>query len=80
MEWMEGCATISATRHCRKTCITVGVDAMQFLNPIQVGEAIIIKASVNRSFRSSCEVGVKVKSENLMVSKQYMKYFEIILI
>jgi acyl-CoA hydrolase len=36
MSWMEGCATIAAMRHSRRMCITVSVDSLHFLHPIQV--------------------------------------------
>jgi acyl-coenzyme A thioesterase PaaI-like protein len=67
MAWMESCAIISAMRHCRKMCLTVAVDTLHFLHPIQVGEAVIITARVNAVFSMSIEVEVSVSSENLMV-------------
>lgn len=67
MAWMENCAIISAMRHARKLCHCVGVDSMYFLHPVQVGEAVRISAAVNRAFTTSMEVGVVVKSENLIV-------------
>jgi len=70
MAWMEGAASIAATRHSRKMCITVGVDTLHFLSPIQVGEAVIIKAKVNRAFRWTMEIGVKVNSENLITGEK----------
>ncbi len=33
---MESCATIAAMRHSKAMCITVAVDTLHFLNPIQV--------------------------------------------
>jgi acyl-CoA hydrolase len=36
------------------------------LHPVHIGELIIVRASVNRVFRSSMEVGVKVMTENLL--------------
>jgi len=69
MAWMESCATISAMRHCNKLCIPVGVDALQFLHPVEVGEAITIKAKVTRAFKTSMEVRVKVKSENMLTGE-----------
>jgi acyl-CoA hydrolase len=70
MAWMENCATIAAMRHSKHICIAVAVDTMHFLNPVQVGEAVIIKAKVTRAFRTSMEVSVKVKSENLITGKR----------
>jgi acyl-CoA hydrolase len=55
----------AAMRHCRTPVSTAAVDQMVFFNPVQIGELIILKASVNRAFNTSMEVGVKVLSENL---------------
>jgi acyl-CoA hydrolase len=42
---------------------------MTFLNPIRVGELVRLKSQVNRVFRTSMEVGVKVWVENLHTSE-----------
>jgi acyl-CoA hydrolase len=59
-------AAITASRHCRRAVVTASVDHMDFRNPIRVGELIILKASVNRVFRTSMEIGVKVFSEDVL--------------
>lgn len=64
MHLVDMAAAVAAIRHCRKVVVTASVDHMDFRNPIRVGEFIILKASVNRVFRTSMEVGVKVFSEN----------------
>ena len=64
MHFVDMAGAIAAIRHCRKVVVTASVDHMDFRNPIRVGEFIILKASVNRVFRTSMEVGVKVFSEN----------------
>ena len=43
---------------------------MDFRNPIRVGELIILKASVNRVFHTSMEIGVKVFSENPLTGER----------
>ena len=64
MHFVDMVGAIVAIRHCRRVVVTASVDHMDFRNPIRVGEFIILKASVNRVFRTSMEVGVKVFSEN----------------
>jgi len=56
---------IAAHRHCRRPVVTAAMDSLDFRHPIKVGELIIIKASVNRVFKTSMECGAKVFSENL---------------
>ena len=38
---------------------------MSFLHPVHIGELIILRSSVNRVFRTSMEVGVKIWVEDL---------------
>ena len=64
MHFVDMAGAIAAIRHCRKVVVTASVDHMDFRNPIRVGEFIVLKASVNRVFHTSMEVGVKVFSEN----------------
>lgn len=69
---MHLCDLIAATaamRHCHTAVATVSMDQMVFLNPVHIGELIILRASVNRAFRTSMEVGVKVLSENLFTGE-----------
>jgi len=46
------------------------VDYIDFRNPINVGEIVILKSQVNRVFRTSMEVGVKVFSENTLTGER----------
>jgi acyl-CoA hydrolase len=64
MHLVDMVAAIAALRHCRAAVVTASVDHIDFRNPIQVGELIVLKSSVNRAFHTSLEVGVKVFSEN----------------
>ena len=66
MHWMDICAAIAAFRHTNRVCVTASVDEINFLHPIREGEVVILEASVNRTFRTSVEVGVKVVKENLL--------------
>jgi acyl-CoA hydrolase len=40
------------------------VDHLDFLNPVRVGDLIVLEAQVNRAFHTSVEVGVEVSSED----------------
>ena len=65
MHLVDLAGAIAASRHARYPVVTVSVDHMTFLHPVHIGELLTLKASVNRAFRSSMEVGVKVWVENL---------------
>jgi len=61
---------LAAHRHSNSHVVTAAVDYLDFRFPIRVGEWIVLKSSVNRVFRSSMEVGVKVFSENIFTGER----------
>jgi acyl-CoA hydrolase len=61
---------LAAHRHSNSHVVTASVDYLDFRSPIRVGEWIVLKSSVNRVFRSSMEVGVKVFSENIFTGER----------
>lgn len=65
MHLIDIACAIAAFRHCRKPVVTASIDFLDFKHPIKVGELIIIKASLNRAFNTSMEIGARVLSENL---------------
>ncbi|CAG1769680.1 acyl-CoA thioesterase YciA [uncultured bacterium] len=67
MHWIDICAAMAAARHNQRTCVTASVDRIDFHHPIHVGDVVTLVASVNRVFRSSMEVGVKVFSEKVPI-------------
>ncbi|MCS6965722.1 MAG: acyl-CoA thioesterase [Candidatus Kapabacteria bacterium] len=64
MQWMDIAAALAAMRHAGKVCVTAAVDSISFLEPIRIGHIVHIFATVNRAFRTSMEVGVKVFRED----------------
>ncbi len=67
MEWMDISAAIAAQRHSNRVCVTAAVDELSFHHPIKLGEVVTLRASVNRVFGTSMEVGVKVIAENQLI-------------
>ena len=65
MHLVDLCGAIAAIRHARAAVVTASVDQMTFLYPIRIGDLAMLKSQVNRVFRTSMEVGVKVWVENL---------------
>jgi acyl-CoA hydrolase len=64
MHWIDLAGAMAAHRHSRQWVVTASIDHLDFLVPVRVGDLIILKASVNRAFRTSMEVGVKAWVEN----------------
>lgn len=64
MHWIDLAGAMAAHRHSRSYAVTASVDHIDFLVPVRVGDLVILRSSVNRVFRTSMEVGVKVFVEN----------------
>jgi acyl-CoA hydrolase len=69
MHLVDLCGAIAGMRHARCPVVTASVDQMTFLHPVRVGELVRLKSQVNRVFRTSMEVGVKVWVENLQTGE-----------
>ena len=70
MHLIDIAAAIAAHRHSNSYVVTASVDHVDFRTPIKVGDLIVLKASVNRVFRTSMEVGVKVFAEHVLTGKR----------
>lgn len=62
---MDQIAFTCASKHSRHYCVTASVNKVDFLNPIDVGELVTLKASVNYTGRTSMVIGVRVEAENI---------------
>ena len=58
-----------ASKHSRNYCVTASVNKVDFLNPIEVGELVTLKASVNYTGKTSMVIGLRVESENIQTGK-----------
>lgn len=64
MQIVDSLAAIVAKRHAGRVCVTLGIDSVRFLNPARRGDILVCMASVNRVWRTSMEVGIKVVAED----------------
>jgi acyl-CoA hydrolase len=62
---MDQVAFSCASRHSGHYSVTASVNKVDFLNPIEVGELVTLKSSVNYTGRTSMVIGVRVESENI---------------
>lgn len=62
---MDQIAFACASKHSGYYCVTASVNKVDFLNPIEVGELVTMKASINYTGKSSMVVGLRVISENI---------------
>ncbi len=66
---LDQIAFACASKFSGHYCVTASVDTVDFLNPIEVGELVTMKASVNYVGHSSMIVGIRVESENIQTGK-----------
>jgi uncharacterized protein (TIGR00369 family) len=62
---MDKVAYACAAKHASTYCVTVSVDGVEFLQPVEVGELVHLMGSVNYVGRSSMVIGIRVTSENI---------------
>jgi acyl-CoA hydrolase len=80
MQYIDLVGAMAASRHARAITVTASMDHLDFVAPVHVGDLLILKASVNRAFRTSMEVGVKAMVEDVRqnrlrhVSSAYLTY------
>ncbi|MBP0903294.1 acyl-CoA thioesterase [Mariniflexile gromovii] len=67
---MDQIAFACASKHSRNYCVTASVNKVDFLNPIEVGELVTLKASVNYTGRTSMVIGVRIESENIQTGEK----------
>ncbi|MGO3237405.1 MAG: acyl-CoA thioesterase [Psychroflexus halocasei] len=62
---LDQIAFACASKHSGNYCVTASVDRVDFLNPVEVGELLTLKSSVNYVGKTSMVVGVRVEAENI---------------
>ncbi|MQP25684.1 acyl-CoA thioesterase [Flavobacterium sp. LMO8] len=62
---MDQIAFASASKYSGCYCVTASVDTVDFLNPVEIGELVTLKASVNFVGNTSMVVGIRIVSENI---------------
>lgn len=66
MNFIDLVGAMAAYRHSRSHVVTASMEHIDFIAPVHVGDLLVLKSSLNRAFRTSMEVGVKVWVENTM--------------
>jgi len=78
---MDKVAYACASKHAGNYCVTVSVDTVDFLQPVEVGELVSMKARINYVGNSSLVVGIKVIAENVkegLVKHTNTSYFTMV--
>src|SRR5882672_8386748 len=72
MRLIDLAGAIAAIRHARTPMVTAAVDGLEFVNPVKVGDFIVLKSRVTATFHTSLEVEVLVYSENALSGERQM--------
>ena len=64
MHFIDLTGAMAAYRHARTHVVTAAMDHIDFIEPVRLGDLLMLKSSVNRAFSTSMEVGVKVWAEH----------------
>lgn len=62
---MDKVAYSCSAKHTGNYCVTVSVENVEFMQPVEVGELVSLKARVNYVGRTSLVIGIRVESENV---------------
>ena len=66
---MDQIAFACASKHSGHYCVTASVNRVNFLNPVEVGELLSLKASINYTGNTSMVVGLRVEAENIQTGE-----------
>lgn len=67
---LDQIAFACASKHSEAYCVTASVDKVNFLNPIEIGELVTMRASINYVGRSSMVIGIRVEAENIKTQQK----------
>ena len=67
---MDKVAYVCAAKHASTYCVTVSIDGVEFLQPVEVGDLVSLHASVNFVGKSSMVIGIRVMAENIKTGEQ----------
>jgi acyl-CoA hydrolase len=70
MHLVDIAAAMAASRHSNSYVVTASVDYIDFRNPVNLGEIVLLESQVNRVFHTSMEVGVEVYSEHVLTGER----------
>lgn len=65
MKYIDEVAAVSAARHAHTNVVTASIERMDFLEPVFIGDLLILRSAVIFTGRTSMVVGVKVEAENV---------------
>ena len=71
MKLIDNAAGVVAARHCRNNVVLASVENIRFHTPVRIGNLIIIYGKITLTSRSSMEVQIEVKAEDLLTGRKH---------
>ena len=68
--WIDICAAVSAMRLAGDPVVTASIDELHFVAPVRRGMVVELKSMVNRAWRSSMEVGVRIDAMDMRTGER----------
>jgi uncharacterized protein (TIGR00369 family) len=70
MRLVDTAAALAAIKHSGGLALTVAIDEMTFLEPVHIGEVVVLKAAVNDVGSTSMECGVRVEAHDPVTDRK----------
>ncbi len=70
LSMMDRAAFVAATRHSRQTVVTVGVEQVDYVAPVHIGEIVEVVAEVIATGRTSMTIDVTMVAEVLLTGER----------
>lgn len=70
MRLVDTAAGLAAIKHASGAVVTAAIDEMSFIAPVNLGDLVTLRASVNEVGNTSMEVGVRVETENVLTGER----------
>jgi acyl-CoA hydrolase len=67
MKEVDNAAGTAAARHVGRVCVTAAIDELSFLQPVHIGDVLIVSARVNDVGRTSLEVALDEEGRTVEV-------------
>ncbi len=82
MEWIDVTAAVAARRHAQSDVTLAAVDALEFIEPVQLNDTVMLAAEITWTGRTSMEVRVDTFVEHLcgqqnLVNRAYLVFVAI---
>ncbi len=70
VEWIDKAGSIVATRHSRMNVVTASIDSLHFLEPIKLGDIVVLHGWINYVGNTSMEIEVIAETESRFDGKR----------